>query len=709
MKRIGLFFIPTILVVTLGGCVPSIVNNHRFYVVSPAKQTSFNVGEAFNINGLVLADLDDISKTITDYKTSIDIGYVFTSNDLNINSVTISKSGYQNYSYSIKVTNYESLKIASYPKTEFIINEYFSIDGLVVTCNDVEITDYSVSLSTSNRLTTLGSQKVEISKEGYQSAFYDICVYPEKSLSVQALPNKTAYDEGEAFDSTGLVIFDERDNEVTDYELSISDGTILKGAGNKTVTVSKSGYPSTSFTIKVNESGGGTTVNHTLNIYYINDTHGSYTRQQKNYEGGMAYISSYIKSKVALDPDYSIVLSGGDMFQGGYESNETSGAIMIDAMNEIGFDAMVVGNHEFDWGESNIYTFNEGLNCPMISSNIFYADQETRPSWLTPYVILDKGDLRIGIIGGAQENLGSSITGSISDDFYFPAPNPYIRHYSTELRNSHGCDLVIAAFHDGGFTGSSGSPTKFDDLTSINPATGYKYVDAMFFAHDHVAKRGDYNGVPYLESASNGRYVGNMTINLEGNGTSYEVTSYSTTNVYGYSGCTTFDIAFEVIDNKYAVIIAKGNEIIYEFANSYSEESFTSVACMAMLWYVNSHKEEFDNTTVSMASHNSGGVRADVDAGTMYLRDFVKVFPFDNYLSIQTCSRANINRYLSYDYYVTYGTAVFDSEDHAKVASINYITEKSNAYLYQLDYKNYDITVKEILYAYLKERVNPNL
>ena len=707
MKRVGLLFIPTIMVVTLNGCMPYNVG-HDFYVVSHAKKTTFNVGESFTTEGLVLANKDKLSETITDYTTSIAVGYVFTVNDLNIKSVTISKAGFKNYTYNITVTNLEVLKIKSYPKTEFIINEYFSIDGLVVICNEEEITDYSISISTSKRLTQVGPQTVEISKEGYQSAFYDIYVYPQKALHVQSLPNKTVFDEGEVFDSTGLVIIDERNNEVSDYKLSIADGTILKGHGNKTIEVTKEGYPSTSFTIKVNESIGPI-VNHTLNIYYINDTHGSYTRQQKNYEGGMAYISSYIKSQVAIDRDYSIVLSGGDMFQGGYESNETSGAIMIDAMNEIGFDAMVVGNHEFDWGESAILNFYDQLNCPMISSNIFYADQETRPTWLTPYVILDKGDLRVGIVGGAQENLGSSITGSISDNFYFPSPNAYIKTYSSLLRNSHGCDLVIAAFHDAGFSGSSGYPSKFEDLTNINPETGYKYVDAMFFAHDHIVKKGECNGVPYLEAGCNGKYVGNMTINLEGNGTSYTVTSYSTSNTYGYSGCTDYDTTFDAIETKYASIIAKGNEIVYNFSKSYDSDSFTLVACEAMYWYVNAHKEDFDNTTVSMSSHNSGGIRDDVDAGVMYLRDFVKVFPFDNYLSIQTCSRQNINRYLSYDYYVTYGTAVFDDQDHAKVASINYITEKSNAYLYQLDYKNYDITIKEILYTYLKENINPNL
>ena len=707
MKRVSIFFIPTILVMVLGGCGTNSAK-HDFYVVSHANKTSFNVGEAFTTEGLVLANNDNLKETITDYTCSISEGYVFTVSDVGSRNVYISKPDFNNYIYSITITNLDVLKIKSLPKTDFVVNEYFSIDGLVVTCNEVEISDYSVSLSTSNRLTTLGSIKVEVYKEGYQSAFYDIYVWPERSLNVFSLPNTTVFDEGDAFDSTGLVIIDERDNEVTDYTLSITDGTILKGAGSKIVKVNKEGYPSTSFTIKVNE-GGGVIVSHTLNIYYVNDTHGSYTRQLDNYEGGMPYISSYIKSQVELDPDYSIVLSGGDMFQGGYESNETDGEIMIDAMNEIGFDAMVVGNHEFDWGESNIRFFNEKLNCPMISSNIFYADQETRPTWLTPYVVLDKGDLRVGIIGGAQENLGSSITGSISDDFYFPNPNGYIQHYSSILRNSHGCDLVIAAFHDGGFSGSSGSPTKFDSLTLVNPETGYKYVDGMFFAHDHIAKKGVYNGVPYLESGCNGKYVGNMTFELEGNGTSYTVKSYSTYNTYGYSGCTVYDKAFDVIETKYASIITKGNEIVYNFSKSYDSDSFTLVACEAMYWYVNAHKEDFDNTTVSMSSHNLGGIRDDVEAGVMYLRDFVKVFPFDNYLSIQTCSRQNINRYLSYDYYATYGTAVFDEYDHAKVASINFITEKSNAYLYQIDYKNYDITVKEILYTYLKDNINPNL
>ena len=708
MKKSYLFFIPTILVLTLGGCKST--PQHEFYVVRLPEKTAFNVGEEFTTEGMILADQDQLSITITDYQTSIPEGYVFTLDDVGSKTITVSKKNYKSMKYSITVTNLESLEISSYPKQEFIYGDYFSTEGLVVTCNGEVMTGYSTSISTSNRLYELGKFTVEVSKAGYLSAFYDINVYPQRALSIGSLPNTTTFTEGDEFDTEGLVVINERDEVVTDYTLSIPSGTILRGAGNKEIVVSKDNYESASFTIIVNAGSGVDITSHTLDIYYLNDTHGSYVRLPKpRYEGGMAYLSSYIKSHVNQNPNYSIVLSGGDMFQGGYESNETHGQIMVEAMNEIGFDAMVIGNHEFDWGENYIRSFKQSLDCEMISSNIFYSDGITRPSWATPYVILDKGDLRVGIIGGALENMGTSIVGSIAENFSFPAPNTYIKYYSDELRNSHGCDIVIAAFHDGAFSGITGDPTKYSDLTEISPNSGFKYVDAMFFAHDHLAKQGVYNGVPYLEAGCNGKYVGHMSLDVEGNGISYTVKDFETENIYGYSGCTNFDDNFEDIDNTYSYLISKGNEEVYNFSKSYTSDEFTTVACMAMYWYVNTHSDEFDNTTVTMASHNSGGVRDDVDKGVMLLRDYIKIFPFDNYLSIQLCSQSNLNRYSSYDYYVTYGNPVLESDGYARVASINYITERYNAGNFQVSYKNYDITVKTILYTYLVEGINPNL
>ena len=620
----------------------------------------------------------------------------------------------------LPVVNEKQLVLSGdYPK-EFTVGDYFKITGLVVKCDEEVITNYNISpFIVGNRLNDVGTFTVTISKENYKSASYDIRVNALKQLFVNSLPTITTYECGDSFSSDGLSVVDELNNPVTDYTLSIANGTELKIAGTKTIDVTKQDYISDSFEITITERSGQEFTYRDLTIYYINDTHGSYTQMREYYEPGMSAISSYIRTRKQSNEDNTLVLSGGDMFQGGFESNSTNGAIMADAMNIIGFDAMAVGNHEFDWGETAAENISSLLNFPMLSSNIFYSNSNERPEWLSPYTIINKEDLKIGIIGAAQYNLGSSIDGTISKDFYFPSPNAYIKSFSTELRLNQGCDLVLALFHDEGYDVDRDEvePTKFNDLTQIDSQTGLKYVDAMFFSHDHYKKEGTYNGVPYIESQCNGRNVGELTLSLRGNGVSYQVIDSSVNNVDMTDYYSLSDSSIDALATKpeYVNVFAQANQVLYTFANTYSKEDFTEVACMAMLWYVNQHKNYFDNVTVYFASHNTGGVRAKVYRGSFTMRHFVKVFPFDNKLVIQTCTSTNIS-YMSRSNY--YRTAQADdivyTDGYTKAVSITYITEyrvdengRNSCQVSRIIYDNY--TAKDALYEYLTLNINSNL
>lgn len=714
MRHKGLAFLPVAMFLALSSCVQKKPEpTSQLYIASYPDTVDYHVGDYFSLEGLRVIDIDT-GADVTSYTSSIPEGYQFFESDVDSHKeVKLTKVNYKPVSFHISVSNMSQLEISSYPKQTYVEGDYFTLDGLVVTCEGQIITGYRCNFTVGNRLMNQGIFDVEISKDGYWPATYQIVVNPAHALSIATLPTKTVYEVGEYFDSTGLVVKDELNNVVTDYTSSIEDGTQFKYEGPVTVTISKELYASASFELIVNPKSGGQTTYRDLKIYYINDTHGSFIRNTSENEGGMSYISKYIKDQVALDPNNSIVLSGGDMFQGGYESNETKGAIMIDAMNSIGFDAMVLGNHEFDWDEHTIETFEDKLDCPIISSNVFYSyDYTTRPEWLQPYTIITKGDLKIGIIGGAQQNLGSSITGSISDNFYFPAPNSYIKEYSTYLRKNAGCDIIISAFHDEGFDGYSGSPTKFNDLTQIDSETNSKYVDAMFFAHDHNRKNGTYNGVPYLEAGCNGKNIGVMTLNLEGNGVAYTVTNSDTSVLWATSVANTPDPAIEAIAAKpeYAEILAHADDEIYDFNYSYTKEEFAMVAVKAMYWYVNSRKSEFGGVTVYFSSHNTGGIRSTVSAGTFTRRDLVKVFPFDNQLCIQTCTSNNIYKMETSSYYATYKPSepVYEGGvTHA--VSITYITEYKYAYNYQQSYIKYDPTAKDALLEYLLNNIDPNL
>ena len=708
-----LFSLTTIVMVT--SCNQN-TGNGNLYIASKPHKIDYNVGEPFSLDGLKVIDSKS-GEEITGYTSSISEGYEFISSDVdNINEVTISKRGYNPASFPITLSNLPQLVITSLPKTEYIVGEFFSLEGLVVTCNSEVITDYSCNYSTSNRLQTIGVFEVTISKAGCWPTYYSIEVMNSHALSIASLPNKTEYKTGEVFSSEGLVVKDERGNEISDYELSIPHGTVLKIEGEITIDVSKETYDSTNFSITVTkDSGHHEEINRDLTFYYLNDTHGSFIRNSKDSEAGISYIGEYIINKVNLDPDNSIVLSGGDMFQGGYESNETKGAIMIDAMNIIGFDAMTLGNHEFDWGEQYIYQFKDELNCPLISANTFYSnDKVTRPEWITPYAIIERDDLKIGIIGAARENMGSSIEGQISSEFYFPAPNSYIKEFSDDLRLTKGCDIIIASFHDEGFEGYSGNPTRYQDLTEVSKNTNKKYVDAMFFAHDHLRKNGVYNGVPYLEAGCNGINIGELTLSLKGDGVSYDVSSVNTDVIWADSSCTKSNELIDALTEKeeYKDIIALADIPICTFSKDYSKSEFAYVACMAMYWYVNSNKEQFDGVTVYLASHNTGGVRAEVSAGVFTRRDLIKVFPFDNQLSIQTCTEYNIKNLKESDYYRTYGEVdpVYDSKGHTHAVTITYISEYKYAdRYYQVSHINYDFTAKSALLEYLSQGVNPDL
>lgn len=639
--------------ICLFGCVYSAPSKKELRIYSYPNKTKFEIGEAFSSEGLVVVD-NKTSEQITDYTSSINDGYVFTQSDKSeAFKVTLSKESYVDISYTIRVV----AKIA--PELTKLTAPSISINNNVVSWDSVShASGYQYSITgEASKSGSLTSTSLDVSTLSLADGDY--------SISVIAKGDNIYYSDS---DSSNLVNF------------SISSSPIDP--------------PS----------------NIDMSIYYINDTHGSFIRDEDNHEAGISYISQYIKTH---RDQYSLTLSGGDMFQGGYESNETRGKIMIEAMNEIGFDAMSLGNHEFDWDEKAIETFATNLDCDIISCNTFYSsDNVTRPSWLSPYTIVQKSGVKIGIIGAIQEGIETSITGSISDKFYFPSANSYIKEYSTYLRKDKGCDVIIASFHDAGFEGSSGEPSKFSDLTQADPSTNLKYVDAMFFAHDHVSKKGTYNGVPYLEAGSNGKYIGIMNLSLSYQNNRYLVSSSTPNVIYAYSNTSEADPNIEAITQKeeYKDMIAHADDPIYTFSKYYSKESFTYVVCQAMYWYVNSHKSEFDNVTIYFASHNTGGIRSTVNAGEMTRRKLIKVFPFDNLLSIQECNSTNISNMEESSYYRTYkedDPVYVNGLTHA--VSISYITEYKYASYYQQSYKNYDITARAALVAYLLSGVNPNL
>ena len=130
----------------------------------------------------------------------------------------------------------------------------------------------------------------------------------------------------------------------------------------------------------------------------INDTHGAFV---DNQYPGVERLASLIKQ---LGDEY-IKIANGDILQGSYISNILCGYPMIDALNNMNFNAYVIGNHEFDWGLDKIAEYKDGnltngeANFPFLGANIIDKKTNEIVDFLEPYTIIEKKDVRVGIIG----------------------------------------------------------------------------------------------------------------------------------------------------------------------------------------------------------------------------------------------------------------------------------------------------------------------
>ena len=141
-----------------------------------------------------------------------------------------------------------------------------------------------------------------------------------------------------------------------------------------------------------------------LTILHVNDYHGrmlpAIDKQidPKKEVGGAAYLADMIKEERAKNPGGTLLLAAGDMFQGSPESNLSHGTPVIEIMNELKFDAMVVGNHEFDWGMAVLTRLRKNAQFPFLAANIVDSHGNLLPG-IRPYRILQRRHAKVAVIG----------------------------------------------------------------------------------------------------------------------------------------------------------------------------------------------------------------------------------------------------------------------------------------------------------------------
>ena len=255
----------------------------------------------------------------------------------------------------------------------------------------------------------------------------------------------------------------------------------------------------------------------TFEFYAVNDFHGSVV-YNGTYEVGAASYFSYLKQRKDADPDHVILLSSGDMWQGSYESNVNYGNLVTELCNVAGFDAMTLGNHEFDYGRQYLLNNKELADYPFLAANIYkYKDwRVTDEFWsegAEKSVVIERAGYRIGIVGIIGEGQTSSITSDRVRDLAFDDAELHATKEARRLKKEEGCDIVVLSIHDdaSSIIGDSSGKGAWGLANNLK-----YYFDGVFCAHTHTENNATSpDGVPLLQAWKNGSNYSHMTLTID--------------------------------------------------------------------------------------------------------------------------------------------------------------------------------------------------
>ena len=422
-----------------------------------------------------------------------------------------------------------------------------------------------------------------------------------------------------------------------------------------------------------------------VDLYAINDLHGKFCTTSTNV--GVEGLTTYLKNAMKTD-DHAVFLSSGDMWQGGAESNLTSGFIITDWMNELDFSAMTLGNHEFDWGEEKIEENAELAEFPLLAINVYDRTTNERVEYCSPSVIVDLGYIQIGIIG-AVGDCYSSISSDKTADVYFKGGSELtelVRNESERLRRI-GVDYIVYSLHDG-YGQSSGSTVQ---IGSGSLASYYDivlsdgYVDLVFEGHTHKSYvMVDSYGVYHIQGGGDNRGLSHVEVKINcANGNSgINTAEYVSSNKY--ASLEEDEIVDKLLE-KYADEISQSSLVVGR--NDIARSSDDIKQLVAKLYYETGIAEwggEYDITLgggfMSVRSPYS------LPVGEVTYGMLNTLLPFDNQIVLCSISGRDLkNKFLETkndNYFIHLGEYGEQIKDHIKNDEIYYVIVDTYSALY---------------------------
>jgi 2',3'-cyclic-nucleotide 2'-phosphodiesterase (5'-nucleotidase family) len=409
----------------------------------------------------------------------------------------------------------------------------------------------------------------------------------------------------------------------------------------------------------------------TISIAGTSDIHGHMTAEGDM--GGFALLGGYLanlRAARAADGGGVLLLDGGDDWQGTMESNLAEGEGVIDAMNQLGYNAMAIGNHDFDYGPvgPRIVASKPGddprgalkMNAkkarfPFLTANI-YETATGRPLAapnIMPSTIVEVDGVRIGVVGAATTDTPTSTMAANFQGLTLEPLAPAIAGEAAALR-ARGAQVVALVTHAGLCNRSIDNELQAHctegEIVDVVHALPKGAVDVVIGGHTHMGASLEVNGVPIVEAWKYGHGLARVDLTIE-NGRivgkkMFDPVLLCARVVAGTQRCdkdapagprvpATYEGRPVVPDAAVAAAIAPyidraaaqrderlGVRVASTLVKSYDEESpFGNLVADLM---------RAARPKADLALTNGGGLRADLPVGELTYGQVYTTYPFDN-------------------------------------------------------------------------------
>jgi 2',3'-cyclic-nucleotide 2'-phosphodiesterase (5'-nucleotidase family) len=372
-----------------------------------------------------------------------------------------------------------------------------------------------------------------------------------------------------------------------------------------------------------------------LRISGTNDFHGALEPRADSRgvrRGGAAYLATAIRrarAECVAPACESLLVDGGDQFQGTPASNFAFGRPVARIFDRLGVAAAALGNHEFDWGQDTLRARMRGVRYAFLGANVRYDDGRDVP-WIRDDTLIVRGKLRIGVIGLASVLTARTTAAKNVRGLQFLPPAPIVDSLARRLR-ARGADYVIVLAHDGAFCDRTGAASCRGEIIQIAQSI-HEPIDVIVSGHTHSLVNTTIAGVPVVQAYSSGSAID--VIDLGPDSARHEVRNVLSDSLPPDAAVA--QIARQAVDRVAPLVNRPIATMAEQLERNDPQYPLGNLIADAMR----------DAGQGDVAVMNNGGIRTGLRAGRVTYGDLFELQPFGNVLYRITVGGAALRAYL---------------------------------------------------------------